>query len=704
MVPRTLSLIVCVALTSACIGREAAARRFIESGDAHLAAGRGAAAVIEYRNAIKTRPAWAEAYRKLGDAYMGQGESEEAYRAYSNAIEIDPADAHSQVEAGRLLFSAGRYNEALVKAEHALERDERSVDAQVLWGRVLGKMHRFDEAIAQLEKAVAVDHRPEVYNALGEVKFASGDRVGAEQAFRAAIASDAASVDARLALAQFLSAVGNTSDAEQELQRAASAHPTSELVNRTAAAFYLSLKRDADAEPYLRAAANLPNQKLKSTLALADFLIAAHRFRDAAMVLDAVTSGPMETAAKVRLAAIALETGSAADARRILDPALNRHATAEGLALNAQLLQIEGKADAALSAAHAAVELNPNIPAAQYVIGSIEMDRGHFDVAEQAFRAVLRENRLRRAASLQLARAKIAAGHPADAIPFAEAAGVDLNARLTLARALIAAGQTDRARTELTQLEAAHRTASEPAVLLGSIELAGGHIHEARAYADRALALAPGGVDALVLAARTALAARDVADAERFLERAVARDPSSFEAHGMLAQIYASRGDLARAQSTIETVVAKRPDVAAARTALGIVLEAANRPAEARARYEQALAINPAEPIAANNLARLYASDEARTTDAIDLARKAVAQMPNDADVYDTLGWIAFKAGRLTMARSALERAVALDPRDATSQGHLQSVRKAIDQEARVKAVEAAARAKLLPDESKEAR
>jgi len=702
MVPRIVSLIVCVGLASACVGRERAALRFVERGDAHLAAGRGAAAVIEYRNAIKKRPAWADAYRKLGDAYMDQGESEDAYRAYSNAIELDPADAHSQIEAGRLLFSAGRFSEALIRAEHALERDERNVDAQLLWGRVLGKMDRVDEAIAQLEDAAAVDHRPQVYNALGEVKFAAGDRGGAEQAFRAAIKSDPTSLDAQLALAQFLSAAGDARDAEQELLHAAGTHATSELANRTAAAFYLSAKRDADAEPFLRAAANLPNQKLKSSLALADFLIAAHRFHDATAVLDAVPSGPMEAAAKTRLAAIALETGSPADARRLLDSALKKHATAEGFTLNAQLLQIEGKPDAALASAHSAVEMNPNIAAAHYVIGAIELDRGQYDAAERALRAVLRQNRLTPAASLQLARAKLATGHAADAIPFAEAAGSDVNARLTLARALLADRQTGRARTELQQLEASYPAAVEPVVLLGSIEMAAGHIRDARAQADRALALAPGHTGALVLAARTALASRDAAEAERFLGRAVAGDPSSFEAHVMLAQIYASRGDLARARTTIESVAAKRPDSAAARTALGIVLEASGRPSDARARYEQALAINPAEPIAANNLARLYASDEARTTEAIELARKAVARMPNDADVYDTLGWIAFRAGRLTMARSALERAVALDPRDTTSQDHLQKVRHAIDEEARVKALEAAERAKLLPDESRE--
>jgi Tfp pilus assembly protein PilF len=67
------------------------------------------------------------------------------------------------------------------------------------------------------------------------------------------------------------------------------------------------------------------------------------------------------------------------------------------------------------------------------------------------------------------------------------------------------------------------------------------------------------------------------------------------------------------------------------------------------------------------------------------------------------LGWIAYRAGQLTLARSELQRAVALDPSDATLQGHLQKIRRAIAEEAALNATEAAARAKLLPDESKDA-
>ena len=89
MAGRLVSVMVCAAIAAGCVGGDRAARRFLERGDAQLAAGHDAAAAIEYRNAIKQRPAWAEAYRKLGDAYMEAGDSEEAYRAYASAIELE---------------------------------------------------------------------------------------------------------------------------------------------------------------------------------------------------------------------------------------------------------------------------------------------------------------------------------------------------------------------------------------------------------------------------------------------------------------------------------------------------------------------------------------------------------------------------------------------------------------------------------------
>ena len=263
--------------------------------------------------------------------------------------------------------------------------------------------------------------------------------------------------------------------------------PSSEAANRAAAAFYIATGRSAAAEPFLKTASAQPYQKLQSTFALADYYAAARRYPEAVAVLEPMTSGPSANAARVRLAAIELESGSPAAARQLLDAALKQRPTAETLALNAQLLVREGKPDEAIAAARAAIEMDPRMATAHYVIGSIELTRGRLAPAERAFRAVLRENRLKTEATLQLARTTLAAGRPREAVELAAAAGSSIDARLTLARALIADGQTARARAELQRIGADQPTAAEPSIVLGSLELSTGSVAAARAHAARAL-------------------------------------------------------------------------------------------------------------------------------------------------------------------------------------------------------------------------
>ena len=212
-------------------------------------------------------------------------------------------------------------------------------------------------------------------------------------------------------------------------------------------------------------------------------------------------------------------------------------------------------------------------------------------------------------------------------------------------------------------------------IAAGRLLLSAGRFDDALVRAEQALECDHGNPEALVLAARAAIAAHDAPAAEGYLTRAIAAEPSSFDAHAMLAHVYASRGDLDVARVTLERFAAAQPDAAAPRTALGIVLEAAGRPAEARARYEQALALDAREPVASNNLARLYATDEGRIGQAFELARTAAAQLPDDADVHDTLGWVAFRTGRLSLAASELKRAVALNAGEPIYQSHLRDVR-----------------------------
>ena len=506
---KLLPIVLTLMIAGACGGTRQSAGDFIRRGDEQASAGRYSAAVIEYRNAVRKEPSRAEAHRKLGDAYMEDGKLEEAYHAFTDATSLDAGDVHSRVQAGRLLFGAGRFTEALVRAEQALERDDQSVDAQILAGRALTNLRRFDEAIAQLDAAIAIDHRPSAYAALADAKQAAGDRKGAEAVLRAGVTAAPESGEARVALANYLMADARNTDAEQEFLRAVGASPGSEMANRAAASFYLAMRKDGAAEPFLKTAAAQPNQKLKSSLALADYYAAARRYQDARGVLAPLTNGPEAGPAKLRLAAIELESGSPETARRLLGDLMTRRPAAEALALNAQLLVREGKPDEAMTSARSALDLDPRIATAHYVIGTIELERGHLVPAEREFRAVLRQNRLVQEASLQLARTLLAAGRPSEAVELSAAGGSSLDARLTLARALAADRQDARARAELLQLSADYPQSPEPAIELGTLELRNRGLQQARALAERALAQAPESVDALLLAARVAVASKD---------------------------------------------------------------------------------------------------------------------------------------------------------------------------------------------------
>src|SRR5262245_18922008 len=386
---RMLPIVVVAVTALACTTSAEKARAFADRGDRDVAAGDYDAAVIEYRNAVKQAPDSAEMHRKLGSAYAELSKAEEAYREYSTAIDLEPADVVSYIGAGRLLLGAAQYEEAYVRAEQALDYAPKNVDAMILAGRAMAKLGRTREAVGAFQTAIAQGPQPAAYIGLASVKLSHGDNAGAEAAYRQAVARFPQSVDAQVALAQFLVADREV-EAGQHLLAAVNANPNDELANRAIASFFMSSGRRAEAEPYFRAAAAQPNQKLRSTLALADFYMSAGRSNEARALLTPITGdNPQATGAKVRLAELDYDAGSKDAAHQRLDKILSKTPTGEAYAMKARFLARERKLDEALNTAHAAVDFDNRIAAAYYIIGSIELERGNYDEAEHAFREVL---------------------------------------------------------------------------------------------------------------------------------------------------------------------------------------------------------------------------------------------------------------------------------------------------------------------------
>jgi Tfp pilus assembly protein PilF len=139
----------------------------------------------------------------------------------------------------------------------------------------------------------------------------------------------------------------------------------------------------------------------------------------------------------------------------------------------------------------------------------------------------------------------------------------------------------------------------------------------------------------------------------------------------MLGAILLRQHKLDSAREQFEHVAQKDPTAVAAQTMAAILLEMQHRRSDARIRYEQIVQSNPRAAVAANNLAWIYADSGEQLTMALQLARTASSELPDEPAVTDTLGWVYYKQGSPGLAIPCFERAVAREPQNPIFHFHL---------------------------------
>ena len=132
----------------------------------------------------------------------------------------------------------------------------------------------------------------------------SGEAKEAEAAFRKAIALEPASVEAKLALANFLWAAERAPEAEASLKEALAKEPQHLLANRMLAVLYVSTRRTNEAEQPLKVIADI-SKTPAARFQLADYYASVGRGKEAASLLTPLSSEPATFAdAEARLAAL----------------------------------------------------------------------------------------------------------------------------------------------------------------------------------------------------------------------------------------------------------------------------------------------------------------------------------------------------------------------------------------------------------------
>ncbi|NQU05106.1 MAG: tetratricopeptide repeat protein [Calditrichaeota bacterium] len=113
--------------------------------------------------------------------------------------------------------------------------------------------------------------------------------------------------------------------------------------------------------------------------------------------------------------------------------------------------------------------------------------------------------------------------------------------------------------------------------------------------------------------------------------------------------------------------------------------------------YEQALLIEPDNPVVLNNYAYLLSEQNHRLEDALVMVNRAIELEPKSASYIDTRAWLFYRLGRNEEALTELKRAMKLNPKTAELYEHLGYIYKALGKDKKAKKAWQKA-SKLEPD------
>ncbi|MFN8065242.1 MAG: tetratricopeptide repeat protein [Vicinamibacterales bacterium] len=709
--PRTIAaclLVGAAVLASAACSTDPAKQKqkFVASGDNYVAAKNYQEAIIQYRNVINLDPNDGAVRMKLGQAYNATGDARSALREYVRAADLMPQDVDAQLAAGVGLLASGQYPEAKTRALAALSQQPKNVAALLLLGNSLAGLKDLDGAIAQVEEAIGADpQRVLSYANLGQLELARGNADAAEAALKRAVDSDPKSVSAHLALGNFYWAASAFDRAESELKQALSLDPQSALANRALAAFYMNRGRAEDSEPYLKKWADTGHD-LGPRLVLTDFYVMKGRLAEANQLLQAMVATPEGFApAQRRLAALDFASGRRKEAHEKLKAILAKAPTDnETILQGGRFSMVEGSPKEALAAAEQVVKNDPRSAAGHHMRGVALRALGRPDDALQAFRAAQELSPGSLAVLMQLGEMTLASGDSKQALGYADQiikiqpnAGA---AHLLRAQALLAEGNLTALDPEVQGLLKGNANSADVQFVAGAYFAARGDTTRARAAYERALALKPDFIPAVTGLVAADLAASQPAAARTRIEKHLAASPDNEELLLTAGKVFIAANDAPRAEAAFKHVLEVNPASSRgyrtlagfylkekkledakrefqrladqkskysvqAITMVGMILTVQGKLDEARAQYERALQLDPKAAVAANNLAWDYARSGKNLDVALNYAQVAKAQMPDEPNVNDTLGWVYYKKGLPNLAVSPLEAAAKLAPGSA---------------------------------------
>jgi tetratricopeptide (TPR) repeat protein len=626
--------VVLLLLLVACTSSEEKARRFLENGQALLAAGEPVKAKLEFQNALQLDEKLIPAWYGMSQIAEQQGDIQGAFALLNRVIDIDPRHLEAQVRRGRLLLIAGELDAALKASNAAFELAPEDASALSLRAAVFFRLDDAAGAIALAQKALEV--QPGEANAL---MVLASERMAAEDMKQAltyldkGIAGDEKNVGLQLLKIEALSRLGETESAERVYRRLIELHPDTVAYRHAFAMFYLAQSREADAEQIYRDIVSANPGDVKARIDLIRFVTSV-RGSEAAIVevQQNLSADPGNVQLLFILAQLQQSENQPELAQKTLQSVVEKAESSEDKIRAKGLLathhMLTGEAALATALVKDILAEDPRNEQALILQASQLIEERKLDEAISDLRTVLRDT------------------------------PDSTRAILLLAKAHELTGATEMADDMYGRAFQASQLSPDYGLHYAEFLLKSNRAAQASEVLEEGLRVSPDHMPSLTLLARTRVALGDWAGAQSVADHIQKLDDSDAISQQIMGTVYAAQQNYGQSATAFEQAYQASPSAVQPMVSLVRVYERAGKAEEAHKFLDTVLAANPDNDSALLLKGQLYIS-QGDYESATGLFRAVVKRAPTNITAYQNLAGIEMRRGQADAAMAILEEGLA---------------------------------------------
>ena len=687
--------------------------KYLNSGKAYAAQGKEKEAIIQFSNAVKIDPHYAAAHFELAKAYAKSGSAMGAYTELRRTVDFDPKNVEARLNLGQLYLAGRQYDKSLEQANAILAIDPKNADAWALKSGIALANNDRDEALKDIQQALTyAPNRAGFHAQLGLIQGSNPSTAkDAEASVRQAVKLDPKNSPAHLLLSGLLQKKGDNAGAIAEAQAATQADPKNIRAWLALAGLYYQNGDKAKSEDTLMQATDAAHDTNEGAGLLYGYYRQTGQMDRAASAYEQLTNKyPTSVQLKMVYAQILIDQGNYAKVQQIVDDLNKTNANDPQVqAISGMLLLHNGKTNDAVALLQKAVKNSPDNITLKYWLGTADKMKGDLAGAEENFRAVTKAQPGNLPAQRELATLAAGKKDNAQLQQIAETM-IDRFPNLSDGYLWRAVAEVNQNRTEQADADlqtAIKKNPKDSAALaaLGELRFQQKRYPEGVQYLQQALDANPNQLPALQMLVNYDMFQKQPEKAMALVQQAITKSPNNSALYVILSNIQLAQKDLNGAMGSAEkalqlnssdpgTLMAYTRAAAASGNAaaaiskwqawsnahpndaqgdvmLGTLYEAQGNVNGATDSYKKALAIQPDNPLAQNNLAFLMLENNQDVDAALTLAQSARRTLPHSSNTADTLAWAYYHKGLYGSAKDLLEDAAKTNPNDASIQYHL---------------------------------